>query len=229
MTHYLLIFVAGFAGSFHCLGMCGGFACAVGRDPAGRHTLLARQLLYNTGRLATYGFLGLLAGMLGESLIGHGDAGTLGLAQRLLAVTAGLLMMVMALQLWGRPAGLQRMLTGFGVPAFAGSLRALLSAPARSAPLAFGVFNGFLPCPLVYAFAAQAAASASVPAAMLTMIAFGLGTYPAMLLAGGLGQRLGPALRRRGMWVAGGFLLALGLVTLARGLWPSAGHLHLAP
>jgi len=36
MSHYIVIFVAGIAGSFHCIGMCGGFACALGVDPAGR-------------------------------------------------------------------------------------------------------------------------------------------------------------------------------------------------
>lgn len=229
MAYYLLVFVAGFAGSFHCLGMCGGFACALGRDTSGRHTLLARQLLYNTGRLATYAFLGLLAGTAGALLGGYSGPGSLDLAQRLLALTAGTLMVVMALQLWGRPAGLHRALAGLGSTAVAGSLRGLLTAPGRSAPLAFGVFNGFLPCPLVYAFVAQAAASGGVATGLFTMLAFGLGTYPAMLLAGGIGALLGPRLRRRGVWVAGTFLLMLGLITLARGLWPDAGHHHFAP
>ena len=35
VTYYLVILAAGFAGSFHCIGMCGGFACALGRDPRG--------------------------------------------------------------------------------------------------------------------------------------------------------------------------------------------------
>ena len=30
MTYYALLFIAGLAGSFHCIGMCGGFACALG-------------------------------------------------------------------------------------------------------------------------------------------------------------------------------------------------------
>ena len=46
---------------------------------------------------------------------------------------------------------------GFGGSTLALSLRSLLATPEPAAPLAFGVFNGFLPCPLVYAFAAQAA------------------------------------------------------------------------
>ena len=66
MTYYLVIFAAGFAGSFHCIGMCGGFACALGRDPRGRAATAERHLLYNLGRLTTYCFLGALAGALGE-------------------------------------------------------------------------------------------------------------------------------------------------------------------
>ena len=65
--NYLLVFAAGFAGSFHCLGMCGGFACALGRDPRGGHgATMLRHLLYNSGRLTTYCFLGVLAGALGQ-------------------------------------------------------------------------------------------------------------------------------------------------------------------
>ena len=66
MSYYLVVFAAGFAGSFHCIGMCGGFACALGRDPRGRGATTVRHLLYNSGRLTTYCFLGALAGALGQ-------------------------------------------------------------------------------------------------------------------------------------------------------------------
>src|SRR5258706_16249672 len=66
MAYYLMLFAAGFAGSFHCIGMCGGFACALGRDPNGHGATVLRHLLYNTGRLTTYCFLGGLAGTLGQ-------------------------------------------------------------------------------------------------------------------------------------------------------------------
>lgn len=247
MTYYLLIFLAGLAGSFHCVGMCGGFACALGRDPAGRVTLLERHLLYNTGRLATYVFLGLLAGLLGATFVGTGTFENLTLAPRVLAIVAGLLMIVMALSFFGRFAGLHRTITGFaertragaarqgwrtsgpGGTVLAAALRQTFGASGRSAPLALGVFNGFLPCPLVYAFAALAATGANVTGGVLTMLAFGLGTYPAMLMMGGLGQWLRPAWRQRGVWAAGIFILALGLVTMARGILPPGGHLHFFP
>jgi sulfite exporter TauE/SafE len=105
------------------------------------------------------------------------------------------------------------------------SLRSLLTAPGHAAPLAFGVFNGFLPCPLVYAFAAQAASTAGALHGFLTMAAFGLGTFPALLLTGGVGQALAPAWRQRGVWLAGSCILLLGLVTLGRGVLPFASHL----
>jgi len=66
MTYYLVVFAAGFAGSFHCIGMCGGFACGLGRDPRGRVATTIRHLLYNSGRLTTYCFLGALAGAISD-------------------------------------------------------------------------------------------------------------------------------------------------------------------
>jgi sulfite exporter TauE/SafE len=224
MTYYLMIFAAGVAGSFHCMGMCGGFACALGRDPAGRRATIERHLLYNTGRLATYAFIGALTGTLGETLVRHGSPGSLAASQQILAIASGILMIVMALQFFGYLQRVHHFVVGFGGNMLVVSLRGLIAAPGRSAPLAFGVFNGFLPCPLVYAFAAQAAAAAESLQGVLIMLAFGLGTFPAMLMMGGVGEALRPAWRRRGVWLAGGFLLTLGAITFARGVIPFSGH-----
>src|SRR5258705_12260024 len=107
MGAYLVIFAAGFAGSFHCIGMCGGFACALGGDPHGQGATLQRHLLYNLGRLSTYCFLGALAGALGQ-LIGTSQGGmTIALlstpvdtGQRILASVAGTLTIALAPQLF---------------------------------------------------------------------------------------------------------------------------------
>jgi uncharacterized protein len=231
MAAYLVIFAAGFAGSFHCIGMCGGFACALGRDPRGGDATVLRHLLYNAGRLTTYCFLGGLAGALGQVICtSQGStvlllSGPLDSAQRILAILAGLLMIAMALQFFGLLPRLHRVASGFGASTLAASMRSLLAAPGCAAPLAFGVFNGFLPCPLVYAFAAQAASTAGALPGFLTMAAFGLGTFPAMLLMGGVGRALAPAWRQRGVWLAGSCILLLGLVTVGRGILPFAAHI----
>lgn len=251
MTHHFLIFLAGVAGSFHCIGMCGGFACALGSHAHGPRATLLRHLIYNTGRVTTYCFLGGLAGFLGAALITQ-DSGTLGLAQRCLAVLSGLLMVFIGLQFFGYFQRISRRLSGFGGESLVQGLRTLLKAPGAGAPLAFGVLNGFLPCPLVYAFTAQAAASDGPLSGILTMAAFGLGTFPAMLLMGSiaiwwrpdspkpslatagvsfsnggattLGVRTG--WRRQGVRIAGGFIIVLGVITFARGVLSLAGHQH---
>ncbi|HEX2430799.1 MAG TPA: sulfite exporter TauE/SafE family protein [Aestuariivirgaceae bacterium] len=229
MGAYLLLFGAGFLGSFHCMGMCGGFACAVGRDPRGGGATIARHLLYNTGRLSTYCFMGVLAGMLGQIICTpqgiNLSSNSLDLGQRILAIAAGLLMIAMALQFFGLVPNLGRGPLGFGGNTFSASLRSLLGTPGPAAPIAIGVFNGFLPCPLVYAFLAQAASTATAPSGFLVMLAFGLGTFPAMLMMGGVGRLLAPVWRRRGVWLAGSCILLLGLVTLGRGILPLESHI----
>ena len=227
--------------------MCGGFACALGVDPAGKIATLYRHLLYNTGRVTTYMFMGGLAGIAGQSLIlsdsmssklptdiwhHHSTLAnfvtilpeTLSTGQRILAVFAGLLMLIMALQLFGYLQRLHILTTGLGSNTLVSSLRALLNSRSRSATLAFGVFNGFLPCPLVYAFIAYAAASANIFSGMITMASFGVGTFPAMILIGGLGQFINHHWRKRAVWVAGLFIMLLGLITILRGLFPLTGH-----
>jgi len=234
MTYYALLFIAGFAGSFHCIGMCGGFACALGADARGASATSLRHMLYNTGRLSTYCFLGALAGALGQVICTSPAAGSpraaallgasLDVGQRALAVMAGLLMILMALRFFGVRAW-HGIASGFGGSTLVLSLRSLLGRRGFAAPLALGVLNGFLPCPLVYAMVAQAASTFDVLAGCLSMVAFGLGTFPAMLVMGGVGRLLAPSWRLRAVRVAGSFILALGLVTLSRGILPMmAGH-----
>lgn len=245
MTEHLLIFLAGLAGSMHCVGMCGGFACALGTDTRGAAGMLLRRLLYNVGRLTSYVFLGAAAGAIGVALAGHDGSP---FAQRMLALVSGALMVIIGLQFFGlfRRLGYARF--GGATELLAQALRDLLRAPGPAAPLAFGVFNGLLPCPLVYAFAAQAAASGAPLAGMAVMLAFGLGTFPALLLTAWFATRVRAhatvvraefrGLRRgaggvaavdwrvHGVRVAGGFILLFGVITLARGVLPMSAHLH---
>src|SRR5882672_1014329 len=156
MLRHAVIFAAGFAGSFHCVGMCGGFACGLAPDPRGRLPTVLRQLIYNGGRVVTYTFLGALTGAFGQLVIRSSHLAT---AQSALAVFAGLMMIIMAAQLSGwlpalRQGGTSRLLASW-LP----GLRRILAEPGYLPPLAFGVLNGFLPCPLVAAFLARAAAA----------------------------------------------------------------------
>src|SRR3546814_15386824 len=102
MAQYLLVFLAGLAGSLHCVGLCGGFPCALGSDPRGRAAPLRRPLLYNVGRVTTYMFPGALAGSLCSALTtGSSAAQPLLLAKRGLAIVTGLLIVLIVYQFRG--------------------------------------------------------------------------------------------------------------------------------
>lgn len=233
MSYYALIFLAAVAASWHCAGMCGGFACALAGSCRGGDAVL-RQLLYNVGRATSYCFLGAVAGALTVGIC-TAMPGTppIETVQRVLAVISGLLIVVIGVQFFGIFRR-SRITSGFGGEMFAKVLRDLHRSRSTVAPLAFGVFNGFLPCPLVYGFLAQAASSGNAIDGVGIMAAFGLGTFPAMLAMGSLGrwfgERTAPIVgldwRNRASVVAGGLFILLGLITLARGLLPLQTHGH---
>ena len=214
-----MAFAGGLVGSLHCVGMCGAFPLALGA--AGRRNV-ARQLLYNAGRLNTLVFIGALSGAFGATVIRTGPAAT---AARGLAIVTGLFMIAIGLEM----LGLLRRVTAAGAALAQATVGRLLAGVIRSesrvAPLALGVMNAFLPCHLIYAFAAQAAATASVGAGALTMLAFGLGTVPAMLALGLTRVLARPAVRARLSTVAGVLVIVFGAVTLARG-FGGASHVH---
>jgi sulfite exporter TauE/SafE len=190
-------FATGIAGSGHCVGMCGGMAAAYGgkaRRDAGASTNPAarafRQVaLHHAGRLGGYAVLGAVAGAAGHLLLGAFDLLRLAAVLRL---ATGCLIVVMGLRLL---VGLR----GFGFLERAGARVWRLLAPAARrfaagtgawSALATGLLWGWLPCGLVYSMLALAAATTSPGAGSATLLAFGLGTLPAMMTSGLLASQL---------------------------------------
>ena len=222
---YVLLFCAGLAGSLHCVGMCGMFPWSLATHAPDRPW--ARQLAYNFGRLNTLVFIGVISGAMGAAIVATVP---LQHVERALALLTGCFMTVVALEM----LGLMRSVTGRLTASFQRTLLSFLRGTMQSrswaAPVALGVFNAFLPCHLIYAFAAHAAATASMVAGGLSMLAFGLGTLPAML-AVGIARRFFPhAQWTRLSTVSALLVLAFGLLTISRGLdWlphPHAHHFH---
>ncbi len=219
---YVFAFLGGLAGSLHCVGMCGAFPLALAR--AGQQGNLARQVLYNAGRLNTLAFVGALSGGLGAALVA---SPSVQLAERVLAVVAGVVIVLVGLEMLGLVARLSTRFAVLPQRALASSLGSVLASGSRGAPLALGVVNAFLPCHLVYAFAARAAATASALEGALVMLAFGLGTMPAMLTLGLARLLARPALRSRLSLAAGVLVVAFGVLTVLRGVLPPGTHAHL--
>ncbi|MCP5515993.1 MAG: sulfite exporter TauE/SafE family protein [Verrucomicrobiales bacterium] len=174
-------FILGLAGSAHCAGMCGPLALALPGAGAGPIPLFGGRLLYNLGRLVTYGLLGVLFGLVGRSLALAG-------VQRWVAIGLGVVLLAGVLfsrNLWGTSWGGR--LSGWLRP----HLGRLLRRGTPGALFGFGLLNGLLPCGLVYVACFGAAALGDLSAAVAYMLVFGLGTVP-MMLALGLAGRLVP-------------------------------------
>lgn len=219
--------IAGLMGSVHCLGMCGGIAGALSMGtPAARDSPvrgLGYGLLFNGGRVASYGLAGLVAGGFGLWL---GNTLNFSGWSALLRVATGLIMVAIGLQLainWRGLRHIERVGAGLW-RRLAPLTRRLLPVRSASSALALGLLWGWLPCGLVYTMLLAAAVSGSPAQGGLVMLAFGLGTAPALLVTGATAGQLGrlsarPAMRRLG----GVMVLGFGLWTLAA---PSLLHFH---
>lgn len=211
VSYLLLPFVGGLAGSLHCVGMCGPFALALGSG----ERRVWRSLLYNLGRVGTLLGLGALSGAFGAVVLASGPAV---LAGRVLALVAGTFMLVIALEALGLASILGPRAAALAQATVGRALAVVLRSGSPAAALAFGAMNAFLPCHLIYAFVAQAAATASAAEGTAVMAAFGLGTVPAMLGLGLSGRLLSARLRRLLGPAAGLLVLLFALLTIGRGL-----------
>ncbi|MCA9182931.1 MAG: sulfite exporter TauE/SafE family protein [Planctomycetales bacterium] len=177
-------------GSMHCVGMCGPLAiwASGAGDRISTNQMTVATTLYHLGRLLTYALVGVLAGAAGQLLDMGGQ--TLGMQLFAARIVGGLMIVFGLLQLLklasqNRPA-----------PAnFAGSApqpslvtRWLLKlrpwvfrlpVPARG--LTTGLLTALLPCGWLYLFALVAAGTGSMLMGSVVMIAFWIGTVPALV------------------------------------------------
>lgn len=222
MIEWPLLMVAGLLGSAHCLGMCGPFALAIGTAAPAWRANLWRQGCYSAGRIFTYAVLGAGAAYGGLRL-------AVALAAwvnvpALLAIAAGVLLVVQGLFAAGVLP--KRAVAAAAACPGAAGLRALLTARGSTEVFLAGLFTGLLPCGLLYGMLALAASTHDVVRGLGTMVAFGLGTVPALVAAGLGGGLLGIAARRRLHAAAAWCLVLTGVISVARGAgfltWPGA-------
>mgnify|MGYP002374950045 FL=1 len=67
----------GFLGSFHCISMCGPIALTIPVKRNSTFSIISGSLIYNFGRILTYGSMGLLFGILGRGVTLAGWQGVL--------------------------------------------------------------------------------------------------------------------------------------------------------
>jgi len=165
--------VLGFAGSFHCVGMCGPLAMSLPRNSSRISSLTLTALIYNSGRVLTYSIFGLLFGVLGTQITISGFQGWLSILLGIAIITGVLL---------------NRYFTKHKRPSFYKKFNEYISIyysllmrkKSHTALLGMGILNGLLPCAFVYSGLAAAVLTESPIHSMAYMTLFGIGTFPVM-------------------------------------------------
>ncbi len=187
-SSYLMAFVMGLFSSMHCIGMCGSIigTLTLSLDSKVRNNkarLAAFVLNYNLGRIASYTIAGGLAGLVSAVLTFPVDVK---MGHRLLQLSSALVMASAGLYIAGwfpHFAYVEKMgtLLWKKIEPFG---RKLIPVRTRFNALLFGMVWGWLPCGLVYTALLLAATEGDVFKSAMTMLAFGLGTLPAVMGVG---------------------------------------------
>jgi len=223
-------FVTGLLGSAHCFGMCAGLSglFAVNASVASLRSQLPMAIVYNTGRILSYAFLGVLVATVGQSVVKAipNIAAPVRLA-------GGLLIVIVGLQVafgWRFLAPLEQ--AGATIwKRIAPAAKNLLPVTTLRKALGLGLLWGWLPCGLVYSVLLLAATTANALNGGLVMIAFGIGTMPAMIMTGISASRLSQFLSRKRMG-AGLLIVLIGALTMAMPIMKFSGdadsgtHIH---
>jgi uncharacterized protein len=161
----------GFAGSLHCAGMCSPLAMAV----TSQKPFLLNKIIYNTGRIFTYGILGSIAASFGSLFM-------ISPWQGIISFLIGAVFLFMGI---GAISGVRIPFITSALNRFTGRLKNLfnfwLKKKNNLAVLIMGMLNGLLPCGLTYLAMTYCFIMPSLVEGFWFMILFGAGTWPVMI------------------------------------------------
>ena len=180
-------FLIGLAGSVHCIGMCGPLAAAVNGG---------RNMAYNTGRIFTYGLLGAVVSLVGMGL-------SLAGVQQVVSIVVGIAILLISVTRF-------KMFT----PSFILKFMMNVRSNFKLRPIFSGMLNGILPCGMTLVALGYCVTLDGPLEGFLSMLAFGLGTLPAMLGFGLISKKL----IRRVPNVQTILMIVSGIILIGRGM-----------
>jgi sulfite exporter TauE/SafE len=219
-------FTTSLLGGLHCAGMCGGF---VGAMQLQRPKAVAARTLaigYHAGRITSYMSAGALLGLAGGAVFTQ-DVLPFQVA---LLVVGGLMLLALGASLLGGNRWMRKVEgVGQGVWRLIAPV-ARKVYPPRSSLQAYGagLAWGWIPCGMVYAVLPLALVAGGPVQGAIVMLAFGIGTLPALSVLDVAAARLsGDGVLTAGRpWLklaAGAAIIAFGLSGLAHAA-RVAGH-----
>lgn len=200
----------GLAGSFHCAVMCGPLMLTALFNHNNK-TSVKKWILYHLGRISTYSLWGMFFGLVGTSLKLFGW-------QQNISISIGVIMIASVLILKLYPTFETNIA---GLYPFRVLKEKLIINQANHADrylFVKGIFNGILPCGLVYIAMAGAAGMQDPLKGGLFMLFFGIGTLPVLLFVLLVGKTMLKPIRKYGTVFYPYMILFIGLLLIIRGM-----------
>ena len=188
MSYQQLAFFMGFFGSLHCVAMCGPLMLALPGAGGSKWMEVFNRVLYQVGRVVTYGLLGFLIG-----LIGH--TGSIKGWQQAITIGTGVVLIGM---------GVFNLLGAY-IPALSRKQQQCMAPIVRlmgrwlhrpGGSFMVGMLNGLLPCGMVYMALASAVNADSLRNSFLFMTMFGFGTLPLLFVFSFAGEFSKPIFKK---------------------------------
>ena len=181
-------FGMGFAGSLHCIGMCGPLALSLPVTHSNERLRFFGGFIYNVGRIFSYTVLGFIFGSVGNIIIATKWQSSisliLGIIILLYLLTPKKYFHLSPTNKLNKPFFLLRQQLG-----------KLFQSNKKGSSFAIGILNGFLPCGLIYLALSSAIITANSVNGGMFMLFFGLGTFPAMFATVVMGNYLNQNIR----------------------------------
>ena len=215
---YALVFLVGLVASVtSCIAITGGLLLAVAAkyndanpDLAGIQKLMP-HISFNFGRIVSYTLLGGAVGALGAALTLSPEVNAA------LTLLASIVMIVLGLQMLGLFPSLGRLQPRMP-KTFAHKIHDLSGRESKAGAFLLGAATFFLPCGFTQALQLYVLTKASFVTGALTMLAFSLGTLPALLSLSAISSFASGNFQRHFLKFAGAAVIVLGFVNIQYGL-----------
>lgn len=209
---YGVLFIVGALTSLHCIAMCGGInlsqCVAYSNVEDSKLGKLKPSLLYNAGRVVSYTIIGGIVGAIG-SVVSFS-----GMAKGIVAVLAGLFMIIMGLNMLNIFPWLKRF--NIRMPKFIG--QKIYSGKTNKGPFIVGLLNGFMPCGPLQSMQLYALGTGSMAAGAASMFFFSLGTVPLMFGLGAISTILSKKFTSNLLKFSAILVIILGVGMISRGM-----------
>jgi sulfite exporter TauE/SafE len=222
---YGLVFGIGLVASVSsCMAVTGGLLVAVSakyNDVTRNLTSLQRlrpRLYFNAGRIVSYTLLGGAIGALGSTLTLSAEI------NGILTIAASAVMVLLGLQMLRLFPGLTRFMPTMP-KALAHRIHDLAERETKEGAFVLGAATFFLPCGFTQALQLYVLSKGSFAVGALTMLAFSLGTLPALLSLSAVSSFATGAFQQRFLKLAGAAVIVLGIVNIQYGLVLAGGDL----